>query len=279
MIDNLTFLVASENKICSYDPLYTKDTKQILKVLCESNDGSNITCVKPFGFNSLESQKILMGTEKEGINIYDQRMKTTAMKTQIPIDYGMISCISETYSKDNFYIGTIGGYLLDYDLRLNSVIRDYIYSDNIPILGIKPFKLFKNCNYDLSSIIKSQNYYLIWTAAFDHEIGLWNSYSMNCDLIVKKGDCLEFKTLEENEIKKKEKQEIDRTYPVDGMIVKTVKESKSIPHKNLILKVLGALCNFSIKEEFIEKRINSLLEREIIFRSKQDPNIFIYNEQ
>ena len=104
-------------------------------------------------------------------------------------------------------------------------------------------------------------------------------YSLNCDLIVKKGDRLEFKTLEENEIKKKEKQEIDRTYPVDGMIVKTVKESKSIPHKNLILKVLGALCNFSIKEEFIEKRINSLLEREIIFKSKQDPNIYIYNEQ
>ena len=104
-------------------------------------------------------------------------------------------------------------------------------------------------------------------------------YSLNCDLIVKKGDCIEFKNLEENEIKKKEKQEIDRTYPVDGTIVKTVKESKSIAHKNLILKVLGALCNFSIKEEFIEKRINSLLEREIIFKSKQDPNIYIYNEQ
>ena len=104
-------------------------------------------------------------------------------------------------------------------------------------------------------------------------------YSLNCDLNVKKGDCIEFKNLEENEIKKKEKQEIDRTYPVDGTIVKTVKESKSIAHKNLILKVLGALCNFSIKEEFIEKRINSLLEREIIFKSKQDPNIYIYNEQ
>ena len=192
MIDNLTFLAASENKVYSYDPLYTKDSKQILKELCESHDGSNITCVKSFGFNSLESQKIIMGTEKEGINIYDQRMKNIAMKTQIPIDYGMISCISETYSKDNFYIGTIGGYLLDYDLRLNSVIRDYIYSDNIPILGIKPYKLFKNCNYDLSSIIKSQNYYLIWTAAFDHEIGLWNSYSMNCDLLLKV-NTLEFK--------------------------------------------------------------------------------------
>ena len=184
-IDNLTFLAASENKIYSYDPLYTKDSRSIMKVLCESNDGSNITCVKPFGKNSLESQKIIIGTEKEGINIYDQRMKNIAIKNNIPISYGMISCISETYSKDNFYIGTIGGHLLDYDLRLNTIVKDYIYGDNIPILGIMPYRLYKNCNFDLSSIIKSQNYYIIWTAAFDHEIGLWNSNNMHCDLLLK----------------------------------------------------------------------------------------------
>ena len=192
MIDNLTFLAASENKIYSYDPLYTKDSRQTIKVLCQSNDGSNITCVKPFGKNSLESQKIMIGTEKEGINIYDQRMRNIAMKNQIPIEYGMISCISETFYKDNFYLGTIGGHLLDYDLRLNSIVRDYTYSDNIPILGISPYKLCKGNNFDLSSIIKSQNYYLIWTAAFDHEIGLWNSYTMNCDLLLKV-NTLEFK--------------------------------------------------------------------------------------
>ena len=104
-------------------------------------------------------------------------------------------------------------------------------------------------------------------------------YSLNCDLNVKNGECLVFHIVEEFEIKKKEKQEIDRTYPVDGTIVKTVKDNKSIAHKNLILKVLDALCNFSIKEEFIEKRINSLIEREIIFKSKQDPNLYVYNEQ
>ena len=104
-------------------------------------------------------------------------------------------------------------------------------------------------------------------------------YSLNCDLDVQNGECLVFHTVEESEIKKKEKQEIDRTYPVDGTIVKTVKDNKTIMHKNLILKVLDALCNFSIKEEFIEKRINSLIEREIIFKSKQDPNLYVYNEQ
>ena len=105
-----------------------------------------------------------------------------------------------------------------------------------------------------------------------------DTYSLNDKLIVTNGQCLSFNSIEETEIKKKEKQEIDRTYPVDGTIVKLVKQEKSISHKNLILKVLGALSNFSIKEEFIEKRINSLIEREIIFKSKQDPNIYIYNE-
>ena len=103
-------------------------------------------------------------------------------------------------------------------------------------------------------------------------------YSLNDKLVVTNGQCLSFNNIEEIEIKKKEKQEIDRTYPVEGKIVQLLKQEKSISHKNLILKVLGALSNFSIKEEFIEKRINSLIERGIIFRSKQDPNIYIYSE-
>ena len=60
--------------------------------------------VKPFEKNSLESQKVIFGTEKEGINIYDQRMKNIAIKNNISISY-MVSCISETYQKDNFYLG------------------------------------------------------------------------------------------------------------------------------------------------------------------------------
>jgi len=104
-------------------------------------------------------------------------------------------------------------------------------------------------------------------------------YSLNNKLNVANGQIVSFTNVEESEIKKKEKQEIDRTYPVDGNIVKFVKQEKTITHKNLILKVLGALSNFSIKEDFIEKRINSLLEREIIFKSKTDENSYVYSEQ
>lgn len=107
------------------------------------------------------------------------------MSNQIPISYGMINCITETYSKNNFYIDIIGGYLLEYDMKLNSIIKDYIYCENIPILGTFPYKLTKNSNYNLSSIIKLNNYYAIWTGYFDYEIRLWNCVNMHCDLVLK----------------------------------------------------------------------------------------------
>ena len=185
MIDNLFFLAASENKIYKYNPLYSKDTRLIFSSFCESSDNSNITCVKAFGKNSLENQKIIMGTEKGGINIFDQRIKKVAISNNIPISHGMISCISEGYTNNLFLVGTIGGHLLEYDMRLNSIVKDYTYCENIPILGIFPYRLTKNSNYDLSSILKSNNYYAIWTGAFDHEIGLWNSINMHCDLLLK----------------------------------------------------------------------------------------------
>ena len=43
LIDNLTFTAASKNKIYIYKPLYTKYSIQIIKSLCESYGGSNIT--------------------------------------------------------------------------------------------------------------------------------------------------------------------------------------------------------------------------------------------
>ena len=46
-------------------------------------------------------------------------------------------------------------------------------------------RLNKYSNYDLSSIIKSSNYYVIWTAPSEHEIGIWINANMHCDLLLK----------------------------------------------------------------------------------------------
>jgi hypothetical protein len=185
MLDNLLFLAGSEDKLYTYNPLYTKETRQIFNKFCETNDNSNITCVQTFGKSSLESQKILLGTEKGGLNIYDQRIKKMALSNKISVSYGMINCISETYISNNFYIGTIGGHLLNYDLRLNSIVEDYRYCEDIPILGIFPYRIPKNIQYDFSSKIISDEYFVIWSGSYDHEIGLWNNELKHCDLLLK----------------------------------------------------------------------------------------------
>ena len=182
MVDNLIFVTASGNKMYQYDPKYTNI---ILNEFCKSDDESDITCVKPFGNNSSESQKILMGTEKGNLYLYDPRIKNVALKKNIPLNKGMINCISETYNMKDFFIGTLGGHMLEYDIRLNSIINDYVYYNNIPILGILPCRLTKNSVYDLSSLIKCYDYYYIWTGAYDHEIGLFNDKNLNCDLLLK----------------------------------------------------------------------------------------------
>ena len=79
-------------------------------------------------------------------------------------------------------------------------------------------------------------------------------------------------------IKKKEKQEVDRSYCVDAHIVKIIKSNQNISHTELIMKVINALYNFNVGDDFIVKRINNLLEREIIFKSKSDENCYVYGE-
>ena len=46
----------------------------------------------------------------------------------------LINFTSETYEKDNFYFGANGGYSLDYDLRLNTIIKDFIYNEDTPTI-------------------------------------------------------------------------------------------------------------------------------------------------
>jgi len=101
---------------------------------------------------------------------------------------GLIS--SMDFSKDDrsLYISTLGGYILTYDFRLNSVIYSYKYNDNTPIIGLQSYIPTKSKEYDLYSMnlsANNNNYLLIWTAANDHEMGLWNLNTLNCDVLFK----------------------------------------------------------------------------------------------
>ena len=182
LIDNLFFVVGSKNILYQYEPECSQNNAT---ELCKSKDESNITCLETFGKNSLELQKIIFCTEKGGINIYDQRMHKIALSKKISFEKGKPNCIKEHFIKDYFFIGTSGGNILKYDLRFNSILSEFNYYSNEPIIGINTFNFNKNNSYELFSIENQTKYLLIWTASDIHEVGFWNINTLNCDLLLK----------------------------------------------------------------------------------------------
>ena len=182
LIDNLFFVAGSYDRLCQYE---LESSQNRPNVLYKSKDGSNISCLETFGKSSLQLQKVIFCTEKGEINIYDQRMHNIALTKNISFEKGRPNCIRESFINNYFFIGTSGGNLLKYDLRFNSILSEYSYYNNDPIIGINHFNCSKNSVYDLFSNETQSKYLIIWTANDTHEVGFWNCNTLNCDLLLK----------------------------------------------------------------------------------------------
>ena len=181
LIDNLFFAVGSKNILYQYEPECSQNNAT---KLCKTKDDSNISCLETFGKSSLELQKIIFCTEKGGINIYDQRQHKIALNKNLSFEKGKPYCIREGFTKNYFYIGTSKGTILKYDLRFNSILDEYNYYNQDPILGIYPFNYSKN-NINLFYNDLQSKYFIIWTANNNHEVGFWNINTLQCDLLLK----------------------------------------------------------------------------------------------
>ena len=82
--------------------------------------------------------------------------------------------------------------------------------------------------------------------------------------------------LKNEEIVKKEKIEDDRSMAIDGTIIRIMKSKQKLEHNELIKMVLESLDRFKVKIRTIKKRIDSLINKEMISRDKDDPNIYVY---
>ena len=182
LIDNLFFVMGSQNFLYQYEPECS--INNAVK-LCETKDGSNISCLEIFGKNSLELQHIILCTEKGEINIYDQRIHKIALRNKLSFDKGRPNCIRESVYQNEFYIGTSEGYLLNYDLRYNSIIKEFEYYNNDPIIDMFNFSCSKNSSYDFFSTESNSKYLIILTASNTHDIGFWNYSKLYCDLLLK----------------------------------------------------------------------------------------------
>ena len=110
-------------------------------------------------------------------------MNKIALSTYIPIENGIISCM---YKSSNFglYLGTLNGFILNYDTRINTISNYYKYSNNKPIIGISNYNSRHGFGFP-NKYPNMRNYLMIWTGSDDHEISLWNKEDFNCEILFK----------------------------------------------------------------------------------------------
>jgi WD40 repeat protein len=172
-IENNNFVMASNDTINIYK---IESTKQdfIINQTYKIKDDYEITNLMV----SNESKNIITCNQKGTLHLYDTRMNKHGLSNNIGVHKGLITCMDFSRDERNLYLGTTGGFILNYDFRLNSIIEIYKYNENTPINGISNY--IPRNDYNSNS-----PFLLIWTAGNDHEIGLWNMTNMNCEILFK----------------------------------------------------------------------------------------------
>ena len=188
-VDASSFLVASRNVLYKYSTQYGPNSDSAIVKVYETEENNDITCTMGIGKKTIENQKIIFCNQDGRLNIFDQRVNKVNRFFNIPKEKGIIYCMTNSKKDDNkIYLGTLGGYIIDFDLRMNYIYNDYKYYSNTPIIGLSPYYPTKLREYDLYSMNcnpRNNNYLTVWTGALDHEIGLWNTNTLNCDILFK----------------------------------------------------------------------------------------------
>lgn len=75
---------------------------------------------------------------------------------------------------------------------------------------------------------------------------------------------------------KKAKIEGDRTYAIEGHIIKILKEKKQVKKDDLVKMVIDSLSKFRVLPSTVEKRIDILIQKEFIYKNKDNNDIIEY---
>ncbi len=115
-----------------------------------SGDTSDICCL--IANNKYKDNSNLIYCNQKGkLKIYDLWLKKSALNCQIGVQRGLVSCMDFSKDDTSLYLGTLGGYLLNYDFRLNTVVESFKYNDNTPIIGLKSYLPSKGKELELYS--------------------------------------------------------------------------------------------------------------------------------
>lgn len=161
--------------------------------------------------------------------------------------------------------------LLLFNQKSEMTYRDISTSTSIPIADLKRNLLALACG----------KYKILVKTGVDKKIGDDDQFSFNSKFKSKlfrvKIMAMPQRETTEERKETREKVDEDRKHQIEAAIVRTMKARKSCDHSNLIVEVTKQLSSrFIPNPQLIKKRIESLIEREYLERSKEDRKIYHY---
>ena len=178
--DKNQIVFGSRNRLVKYSQENTNEGKTEVLVKT-SNDNNYITSTCTFEKSTTAKLNVLFSTVDCKLHIYDQRMEKLALTCELPKERGIVSCMSRGFDQQTMNIGTLNGYVMKYDARLNSLAYSMKYQDNKPIIGISSY-LPNTKQYTKPQIINSKHL-IIWTGSDEHDIAMWDTNSFRHNTI------------------------------------------------------------------------------------------------
>lgn len=106
---------------------------------------------------SSQFNKTLVYTNQKGkISIYDLRCSKKVLSNNFGVCRGLFSSIDFGKDDKSVFISTFGGYILNYDFRLNHIVESYRLFDNVPIISLKTFTPPKQKEFEANLSLYTQ---------------------------------------------------------------------------------------------------------------------------
>jgi len=143
-IDSKSFAIGYKNKINIFSVENFNSGNQIVQSysIPEEPDNINIvnlSCNLKNQENSGSNKTLVYTNQKGKIFIYDLRCNKKVLTNNFGVCRGLFSCMDWGKDDKSLFIATYGGYILNYDFRLNHIVESYRIFDNIPIINLKTF--------------------------------------------------------------------------------------------------------------------------------------------
>lgn len=149
-IDANSFAIGYKNKINIYsiENFNAPSQNQIVQSYSINEDSNfqsengnivNLACYLKNSDSAQFNKTLVYANQKGKISIFDLRCSKKVLINNFGVCRGLFSAMDFGKDEKSLFISTFGGYILNYDFRLNHIVESYKLFDNVPIINLKTF--------------------------------------------------------------------------------------------------------------------------------------------